>query len=485
MKMETLADRAVPTAACGRCWSSPNVHVAAQAPLRPARAARRRVGGRHDARPGRVRGRGARRRRRRRAGALPSRTCSRLEWLLLGYDVDGRRGRGGSSPTCTASAPTLSCDPALIPGEHRLLALFADLAALTRPRHDEDEPESELLRSPREHLHAWLRSLDAEAEGLPAGVHRRSSARALAHYGVDEPRPHARARGGLLPAVPLPASARRRRAAAVLAILDRRLRARRRAGRPRGRRLPRGARPAGRRDGGPRRDPRRPRPRGPLPLLRRAVIEAARERASTPRWSATSTRWPPIPGARTATSGSRALVACPRPLAPLLTARMSARGAGRCAARCSRRSRAASTACARSRASTEETLDGQRVPRPAGYRHEGPAPASRHGLRRARRPAGRGPRVRAAGRPTLPDGRARGGRLLRRAPGDALTRDELAERLRAALADVPLPPTVHRIVVAVAEPGRGRGMSAIDAVHVPSRARRARRGRASCAGCTR
>ena len=38
----------------------------------------------------------------------------------------------------------------------------------------------------------------------------------------------------------------------------------------------------------------------------------------------------------------------------------------------------------------------------------------------------------------------------------------LAGRLRALLAEVPTPPALHRIVVAAAEPRRGRGMSAID-----------------------
>ena len=73
---------------------------------------------------------------------------------------------------------------ALVPGEHRLLALFADLRALSRPRHDDDEPEGELVRSPQEHLHAYLRSLDAEAEGLPdrSLVELLRGAR---HYGVE------------------------------------------------------------------------------------------------------------------------------------------------------------------------------------------------------------------------------------------------------------------------------------------------------------
>ena len=46
--------------------------------------------------------------------------------------------------------------------------------------------------------------------------------------------------------------------------------------------------------------------------------------------------------------------------------------------------------------------------------------------------------------------------------GAAPPREELAARLHAALAEVPTPPALHRIVVAVAEPGRGRGMAAVD-----------------------
>ena len=44
----------------------------------------------------------------------------------------------------------------------------------------------------------------------------------------------------------------------------------------------------------------------------------------------------------------------------------------------------------------------------------------------------------------------------------APTHQELAEKLRAALAGVQVPGALHRIVIAVAEPRRGRGMSAID-----------------------
>ncbi len=105
----------------------------------------------------------------------------RLEWLVLGYDVtdaDVKRIIADLHGACS----DLSCSPALIPGEHRVMRLFADLRALTRPRHEED-PEGEQLRSAQEYLHAFLRSLDAESEGLPERFVA-LLARALAHYGV-------------------------------------------------------------------------------------------------------------------------------------------------------------------------------------------------------------------------------------------------------------------------------------------------------------
>jgi len=46
--------------------------------------------------------------------------------------------------------------------------------------------------------------------------------------------------------------------------------------------------------------------------------------------------------------------------------------------------------------------------------------------------------------------------------GAAPPGDQLAARLSALLAEVPTPPALHRIVIAVAEPRRGRGMAAID-----------------------
>ena len=234
----------------------------------------------------------------RRAAALP-REPERLEWPCSATTSMTTRS-SGSSPTCTASAPTAARDPELIPGEHRLLALYADLAALTRPRHDESRGRERLSRSPQEHLYACLRSLDAEAEGLRPL--RRAAAPRARPLRNREPRPHAGARGGLLPAVPLPAA--------------RRSGTRRRAGDPRpsaraGRRrspgsrpgLPRGARPAGR---GDRRAATRSSPTSPA----RCASAASTRRSSRRPATRLRRRWTPprgagarTPGAPTATSG--------------------------------------------------------------------------------------------------------------------------------------------------------------------------------------
>ena len=99
----------------------------------------------------------------------PSRSAlDRLEWLLLGYDVS--ESEAGRMLDEFLEAPA---DPA---AERRLLEVYADLRAVSRS-HGADAP------SPQQYLHAFLRSLDPAAEGLPerfvAGLER-----ALRHYGV-------------------------------------------------------------------------------------------------------------------------------------------------------------------------------------------------------------------------------------------------------------------------------------------------------------
>jgi acetyl/propionyl-CoA carboxylase alpha subunit/acetyl-CoA carboxylase carboxyltransferase component len=99
----------------------------------------------------------------------------RLGWLVLGYDVpdaDVRR----IVDDLIAAPP----DPA---GEHRLLETYADVRALGRP-HPDPGREAEMMGSPQEHLHAFLRSLDPVAEGLPDRFVAHLE-RALAHYGIE------------------------------------------------------------------------------------------------------------------------------------------------------------------------------------------------------------------------------------------------------------------------------------------------------------
>ena len=429
-----------------------------------ARAARGRVAGRHDARPGRVRGRGARRRSRSRPRAA-SRTSA------------------GSSGCCSATTSTVrevrriiadmhgecadvSCDPMLIPGEHRLLALFADLAALTRPHHEADEPESGLLRSPREHLFAWLRSLDADAEGLPAAFTDQLR-RALAHYGVES-----LDRTPELEAACYRLFLSHERAAtarpAVLAILDRRLQL---AGTPAGRAGDDFREALDRlvpRHGRPRRDPRGPRPRGPVPLLRRADHRSGpsarlRRDGAPPRCAGRRSR---PRGPRRAARGARRLRS---------TAGADAhpsdehRGAG-AATRAARDARAPllprphARRLHRGDTGRSAVLDQPVPPRRA-------APASRHRLRRAGRSAGRGTGLRGLGGHG-PGGRPRGGRLLR---GGRRRRGRA--RGAAARGAVRRPAARHRPSHrGRRQPARARpGHVGDHAVHVPSRARGARR----------
>ena len=55
----------------------------------------------------------------------------RLEWAVLGYDVDAAEVERIVGDLHGECSDLLACDPALVPGEHRLLAQFADLRALS------------------------------------------------------------------------------------------------------------------------------------------------------------------------------------------------------------------------------------------------------------------------------------------------------------------------------------------------------------------
>ena len=97
----------------------------------------------------------------------------RLTSLVLGYDVplaDVRR-----------VVDDLTAAPLDRDGERRLLEIYADVRVLNRPHPDADE--ADVMGSPQEHLHAFLRSLDPVAEGLPDRFVSHLE-RAVAHFGI-------------------------------------------------------------------------------------------------------------------------------------------------------------------------------------------------------------------------------------------------------------------------------------------------------------
>ncbi len=380
----------------------------------------------------------------------------RMEWLVLGYDIGAAEVQRTIADLHGQCADLLACDPALIPGEHRLLGMFADLRALSRPNRGEQEPGSDLLPSPQEHLHAWLRSLDAEAEGLPPQF-MAALGRALRHYGID----------GLERTPQLEEACYRlflsqQRAAiartAIVAILDRRLEdAGELVGKVGGEFrevLDRLAIALDGRDAVVSDLAREVRFR----YFDEPVIAQARERAyaEMEEHVAALAREPDRPDAEDLI---REIVECARPLATRLTVAM---GRGSRAAR-----RLLVEAMARRYYRTRSLegfehvqLDGYDLAL-ATYRFDG---RQRH-LVSAYVELGEVAAIAnafAGYAGTLPIGRLAVLDLYAQHRDGAPSRQEVATRLRSSLAKVPTPPALHRIVVAVAEPRRGRGMSAID-----------------------
>ena len=99
----------------------------------------------------------------------------RLEWLVLGYDFTSDEVRRVLDAVLEA--------PVDLDAERRLLEIYANVRTLNRP-HAEGLEEEDELGSPQEHLHAFLRSLDPTAEGLP-GRYVAGLERALAHFGIE------------------------------------------------------------------------------------------------------------------------------------------------------------------------------------------------------------------------------------------------------------------------------------------------------------
>jgi acetyl/propionyl-CoA carboxylase alpha subunit/acetyl-CoA carboxylase carboxyltransferase component len=105
-----------------------------------------------------------------------------LRGLLLGFDgdtADRKRLLAG----WLAARAELGGQP--VPGEPELLTVFADLSELSRnsQRSDLEAEPGELVHSPREYFHSYLRSLDVERAGVTEGFQTRL-ARMLGHYGV-------------------------------------------------------------------------------------------------------------------------------------------------------------------------------------------------------------------------------------------------------------------------------------------------------------
>ena len=129
--------------------------------------------------------------------------------------------------------------------EHRLLAIFADLRALSPPGSRAMPCRRQTAAQPAASTctHSCARSTRRPRACPPASSNKLG--RALAHYGIDEPGAHAGARGRLATARSSPSNAPRRHRVAILATLDRRLE---QVDAPRGRRrrFPRSARRFGR-----------------------------------------------------------------------------------------------------------------------------------------------------------------------------------------------------------------------------------------------
>ena len=102
-----------------------------------------------------------------------------LRSLLLGFDVADSDAQVVEAHRVEADAD----DPSVRTRELELLRIFADLCGLTRDRRTAEGDLALEARSPLEHFHAYLRTLDAEHESLPERFRARLHD-ALAHYGV-------------------------------------------------------------------------------------------------------------------------------------------------------------------------------------------------------------------------------------------------------------------------------------------------------------
>ncbi|MDZ7675614.1 MAG: carboxyl transferase domain-containing protein [Acidimicrobiales bacterium] len=104
-----------------------------------------------------------------------------LRAMLLGFDL---ADDVDMSMVTEYRADQSMDDPEVRMRELALLQVFADLCGLTRERRISDGAHGLEARSPREHFHAYLRSFDADGEGVPERFRSRLLD-ALGHYGID------------------------------------------------------------------------------------------------------------------------------------------------------------------------------------------------------------------------------------------------------------------------------------------------------------
>jgi len=117
-----------------------------------------------------------------------------LRSMVLGFDIDRAEAGRQLDRLATARDELPAGDPRLLAGETEILRIFTDISALWRNRRVPSETlrdeaddaaavDAEAAHNQQEYLHGYLRSRDADTEGLPESF-RIKLRRTLAHYGV-------------------------------------------------------------------------------------------------------------------------------------------------------------------------------------------------------------------------------------------------------------------------------------------------------------
>jgi acetyl/propionyl-CoA carboxylase alpha subunit/acetyl-CoA carboxylase carboxyltransferase component len=108
-----------------------------------------------------------------------------LKRFVLGFDLDSARARRIASDQARLREADDQQGDDLLEHELDVIGAFADLRALFRSHREpgEDGEDPLLARSPQEHLHAYMRSIDTGGEGLPERF-LADLDQALSRYGV-------------------------------------------------------------------------------------------------------------------------------------------------------------------------------------------------------------------------------------------------------------------------------------------------------------